>query len=71
MEDKAFWYCTALQTITLPSAVTYLGHGAFAGCSGLTELRIAIAFRAENDERYVVPVTLNEKMPDKVCANVD
>lgn len=71
IEDQAFWDCPLLQGITLPSAVAYLGYGAFAGCTGVTELRIAIAFREENGGRNIVPVALNERMPGSVFANVE
>lgn len=70
IEDQAFWDCPSLQMFILPASVTYLGYGAFAGCSGLTELRITVAPKEENGERHIVPVSLNERRPDSVFANV-
>ena len=37
---KAFYKCTGLKSITIPSSVTYIGSYAFYGCSGLTSISI-------------------------------
>lgn len=34
----AFWGCSGLTGITIPSSVTSIGSSAFYGCSGLTSL---------------------------------
>ena len=36
----AFWGCSGLTSLTLPSGVTSIGNSAFSGCSGLTSLTI-------------------------------
>ena len=38
--DYAFYDCTSLASITIPSGVTSIGEGAFADCSGLTSIEI-------------------------------
>jgi uncharacterized repeat protein (TIGR02543 family) len=35
---EAFYYCSSLASITIPSGVTTIGTYAFSGCSGLTEI---------------------------------
>ena len=36
----AFWGCSGLTSLTIPSGVTSIGNSAFSGCSGLTSLTI-------------------------------
>ena len=38
--DYAFYGCSGLTSLTLPSGVTSIGYRAFKGCSGLTSLTI-------------------------------
>ena len=38
--DNAFYECTGLTSITIPSSVTSIAGGAFSGCSGLTSITI-------------------------------
>ena len=38
--DSAFYGCTGLTEITIPSGVTTIGEHAFYGCTGLTEITI-------------------------------
>ena len=38
--DNAFYGCSGLTSITLPSGVTWIGGYAFDGCSGLTSLTL-------------------------------
>ena len=38
--DYAFWGCSGLTSLTLPSGVTEIGESAFQYCSGLTSLTI-------------------------------
>ena len=38
--DYAFWDCSGLTSITIPSSVTSIGEGAFLECSGLTDITI-------------------------------
>ena len=37
---NAFWGCTGLTSITIPSSVTSIEYGAFYGCAGLTSITI-------------------------------
>ena len=36
----AFFECTSLTSVTIPSSVTSIGDGAFMGCTGLTSITI-------------------------------
>ena len=38
--DKAFYYCTRISLVKLPSTVNKIGNGAFDGCSSLTSVNI-------------------------------
>ena len=38
--EWAFWWCTGLTEVTIPTSVTYIGDSAFYWCSGLTEVTI-------------------------------
>ena len=38
--DFAFWNCSGLTSLTLPSGITQIGESAFSGCSGLTSLAL-------------------------------
>ena len=39
---RAFFGCSGLRSITLPSSITEIGDGAFRGCSGLTSLTLPV-----------------------------
>ncbi len=38
--DEAFYYCTGLTSIEIPSSVTSIGYDAFFDCAGLTSIEI-------------------------------
>ena len=38
--DSAFWYCTSLRELVIPSSVTSIGNSACGGCRSLCELVI-------------------------------
>ena len=40
VKNNAFYGCTALKEITIPSTVTYMEHNMFNGCTGLTKVTI-------------------------------
>ena len=37
----AFWGCSGLTSVTIPSSVTKIGDNAFSGCSGLTSVYVS------------------------------
>ncbi len=38
IDKNAFYYCTAMTSVTIPDSVETIGNWAFAGCTGLTEI---------------------------------
>lgn len=40
--DDAFMYCSDLTTITIPNSLTFIPNNTFNGCTGLTDITIAI-----------------------------
>ena len=38
--DRAFWYCSSLSEIIIPSSVTSIGDSAFSDCCSLSEIVI-------------------------------
>ena len=40
IEDKAFYFCESLTSVTIPNSVTSIEHEAFSGCSSLTSVTI-------------------------------
>ena len=40
ISNSAFYYCTALTSVTIPNSVTSIGNSAFDYCSGLTSVNI-------------------------------
>ena len=40
IEDRAFWNCTGLTSVSIPSTVRDIVQGAFTGCSGITSFSV-------------------------------
>lgn len=38
IDSNAFYFCTRMSSITIPSSVTSIGNSAFQKCSGLTDI---------------------------------
>ncbi|WP_293526583.1 leucine-rich repeat protein, partial [Prevotella sp.] len=45
INSYAFYGCSSLTSINIPSGVTYIGYNAFSGCTKLSEIK-ALATRA-------------------------
>lgn len=52
IDDYAFYNCTALQAINIPSGVEKIGKYAFSGCSGLTRVRIPYSVSSIGDYAF-------------------
>jgi len=49
IDDKAFFQCTKLASITIPDSVISIGNKAFMGCSGLTSVTIPAGTKSIGD----------------------
>ncbi len=58
--SSAFFNCSGLTSITLPSSLTSIGSSAFIGCSGLTTIRI----------EATTPPTLDSIIPSNATIEV-
>ena len=50
--DYAFYGCSGLTSLTIPSSVTSIGNSAFEGCSGLTSLTIPSSVTSIGDRAF-------------------
>ena len=50
--DSAFYNCSGLTSVTIPSSVTSIGGYAFSGCSGLTSITIPSSVTAIGDYAF-------------------
>lgn len=65
--EYAFYYCTALKSVTLPSGLTTLGRYAFAYCSSLTSVTIPEGItRLEYSTFYKCTALKTVTVPDSV-----
>ena len=48
----AFWGCSGLTSLTLPSGVTSIGNSTFSGCSGLTSLTLPSGVTSIGDSTF-------------------
>ena len=63
--DEAFYYCTALTSVTIPEGVTTIGSCAFWACTSLTEIIIpdsvtTIGAKAFSECYSMISVTIPE-----------
>ena len=50
--DSAFWYCSSLSEIVIPSSVTSIGKGAFYVCDSLSEIVIPSSVTSIGDSAF-------------------
>ena len=50
--ESAFWGCSGLTSVEIPSSVTSIGYGAFCGCRGLTSVVIPSSVTSIKGEAF-------------------
>lgn len=50
--NHAFYGCSEIKSVKIPSSVKKIGRGAFYGCSGLTSIKIPMSVREIGDEAF-------------------
>ena len=50
--SRAFYNCTGLTSLSLPSGITFIGSEAFSGCSGLTSLSLPSGLTSIGSEAF-------------------
>ena len=63
IEGSAFWYCSGLTSVTIPTSVTSIGERAFYGCSGLTSVAIPNSVKWIGEEAFIGTAWYNNQ-PD-------
>ena len=58
--DSAFWYCSSLSEIVIPSSVTSIGDSAFYGCNSLSEIVIPSSVTSIGDSAFYGCNSLSE-----------
>ena len=58
--DSAFWYCTSLRELVIPSSITSIGYGAFYLCTSLCELVIPPSVTSIEDYAFNNCTSLRE-----------
>lgn len=67
IEDRAFYECRSLTSITLPDGVTEIGESAFVACYNLTELQIPDSVTRIGDNALIDCYSLTSiTIPDSV-----
>ncbi|MGO5113269.1 leucine-rich repeat protein, partial [Oscillospiraceae bacterium LCP25S3_E10] len=62
---EAFYGCTGLKSVTIPSSVTEIGNGAFCGCTGLTSVTIPSSVKEIGDSAFYGCTSLKSITADK------
>ena len=58
--DSAFWYCSSLSEIVIPSSVTSIGDSAFYGCNSLSGIVIPSSVTSIGDRAFSSCDSLSE-----------
>ena len=58
--DSAFWYCSSLSEIVIPSSVTSIGDSTFYGCNSLSEIVIPSSVTSIGDRAFSSCDSLSE-----------
>lgn len=53
IDNKAFYGCSGLTSVTIPNSVTSIGNSAFFGCSGLTSVTIGNSVTTIGDQAFL------------------
>ncbi len=70
--DSAFWYCSSLSEIVIPSSVTSIGDSAFYGCNSLSEIVIPSSVTSIGDSAFYGCNSLSEiVIPSSVTSICD
>jgi hypothetical protein len=67
--QSAFYNCTGLTGVTIPSSVTSIGNGAFVRCAGLTSVTIPRSVTSIGNEAFAVGTGLTSILVD--AGNLD
>lgn len=59
--DQAFYGCSGLKSVKLPSSITEIGNNAFEGCSGLTSITIPNSITSIGDYAFLGCIKLTAK----------
>lgn len=67
IDDKAFYNCSGLTSITIPNTITTIGSYAFYGCGGLTSVDIPNSISIISDDAFRnCTGLLNVNIPDSL-----
>ena len=58
--DRAFWYCSSLSEIVIPSSVASIGDSAFSSCCSLSEIVIPSSVTSIGDSAFSGCYSLSE-----------